>query len=119
MAVARQKQTETEKSASFISVIERVIPNNAECVCGREPRKVRCRLISVQAPRTGQRRFERSFVTQARRPAVFRQRLPMQQEKSPPIDPDGRLHLASALKVSRYFAINSRPLVSCRSTSGS
>jgi hypothetical protein len=56
---------------------------------------------------------------QSRQAAMLGQRLGMQQQKRPRINPSRTLHFASARKVSRYLDMNSRPLLNCRSTSGS
>ena len=96
-----------------------MITDDTEAVSGRQSRHIGFWFVGVKVLRVGQRCVERASITQARQTSVFGQAFPMEQDQGPAVNPLREFHLARARKVSRYFAVNSRPFAIWRSTSGS
>jgi hypothetical protein len=111
-AIAFKEEAEGQKACALIAVIEGMVTNYAERIRGRQTRQIRFGLVRVQVKRPGQRRLQAARVAQARQAAMLSQGFPVQQHHGPSVNPFRRFHLANARNVSRYLAINSRPLAS-------
>jgi hypothetical protein len=95
-----------------------MIANDAETIRGRQTCEIGFWFVGVKVERAGKRRIQDAFGPVSGQSSVFSKSLSVEQNQGPAVDPLRRFHFANARKVSRYFAINSRPWLSCLSTSG-
>ena len=80
-----------------------MIANNAEAVGGSQVREIGRRLVGVQMTWPSEGCFERRLFAQPRQSTVFRQRLALQEDEGPRIDPLQTLHFARGLERIAIF----------------
>src|SRR5690349_11050579 len=119
MAVESQGQANSQQTGAFISIIKRMSSNDTETISTGKTSQIGLLVVRTNVVRSRKRRFQPCFMAQSRQAAVFGESLGVQQDERTPADPCRLLHLASARNAARCFAMNSRPLASCSSTSGS
>ena len=116
-AVERQQHADRQKSDALFAVDEGVVARQTETVGREQVGHIRLAIESrIQWPRG--RGVEQTFITQPTGAAMLGQALVVQQFERAPVKP-APAHLASWWKVSRYSRMNSRPISSCWSRSGS
>src|SRR6266700_92367 len=115
VAFAGQKNADGEERGPLVSVVKRMVPGHTKTVGSGKPGNVINSVIRVQVTRPRQCRLQKPSVPHTFPTAMLRQALRVQENDSSLADPPKPAHFASALNVSRYFFMNSRP--SLRSSS--
>src|SRR6266704_2781054 len=109
VAVAGQKNADGQKCGPLVSVIKRMVPGHAKTIGSGKCGNVVNSVIRVQVTRPRQRRLQKPRVPHTFHAAMLGQALRVQQNDCCLADPPEFAHFASALNVSRYFFMNSRP----------
>ena len=115
-----QEKSNRQKSDAFATVNKRMVFDEAQTVRSSQVRQRALRPIREGILRLDQRRVQKTLIAKPPCPTKRRQALLVQQQKGVLTDlPRFSAHSASALRVSRYSFINSRPASSSSAIAGS
>lgn len=117
--ILAQEDAKRGKGCSLIAIYKRVIAGDPKDIGSAQTGRVADVFLGESVFGFGKSGFECSFVSDALKSAMFGERLSMQEEHSCLGDPARLFHLARVRNISRYSPMNSRPILSSSSISGS
>jgi len=119
-AIGGQKNTDGEEGDAFVAIYKWMVSEEPECICRCEFGDCRLLVVGMAVLGAGESGIQQPFITQSGSSPEGSQTLFVEQKQDLFAHPAWLcLHFASALKVSRYSFMNSRPALSCSSIDGS